>query len=116
MAISRAVPVVGGILADAAETVLVGAGVLRGTVGIVGMLGVLAICLIPFLQLAFHYLTYKLAAALIEPISAGGVQKLISQFSGALGMLLAAVATAMVLLMVLIGAAVGAGNAVLMLR
>ena len=45
--------------------VLVGAGVLRGTVGIVGMLGVLAICLIPFLQLAFHYLTYKLAAALI---------------------------------------------------
>lgn len=42
---------------------------LRGTVGIVGMLGVLAICLIPFLQLAFHYLTYKLAAALIGTVS-----------------------------------------------
>ena len=39
MAISRAVPVVGGILADAAETVLVGAGVLRGTVGIIGDAG-----------------------------------------------------------------------------
>ncbi|MFQ9472733.1 MAG: stage III sporulation protein AE [Oscillospiraceae bacterium] len=55
MAISRAVPVVGGILADAAETVLVGAGVLRGTVGIVGMLGVLAICLTP--SFSWHFTT-----------------------------------------------------------
>ena len=44
LAISRAVPVVGGILSDAAETVLAGAGVLRGTVGVVGTLVVLAIC------------------------------------------------------------------------
>ena len=44
MTISRAIPVVGGILSDAAETVLAGAGVLRGTVGVVGMLVVLAIC------------------------------------------------------------------------
>lgn len=48
MTISRAIPVVGGILSDAAETVLAGAGVLRGTVGVVGMLVVLAICLTPF--------------------------------------------------------------------
>ena len=41
MTISRAIPVVGGILSDAAETVLAGAGVLRGTVGVVGMLVVL---------------------------------------------------------------------------
>ena len=82
MAISRAVPVVGGILADAAETVLVGAGVLRGTVGIVGMLGVLAICLIPFLQLAFHYLTYKLAAALIGTVSDKRLSDLLDSIGG----------------------------------
>lgn len=47
-AISGAVPVVGGILADASESVLAAAGVLRSTVGIFGMIVILAICLLPF--------------------------------------------------------------------
>ena len=64
LAISRAVPVVGGILADASESVLAGAGALRGTVGAVGLMVVLAICLTPFLRLALQYVVYKGAAAL----------------------------------------------------
>ena len=44
-AISGAIPVVGGILSDAAETVLASAGVLRGTVGVFGMVTVLGVCL-----------------------------------------------------------------------
>ena len=51
MAISTAIPVVGGIISNAAETILVGAGLLKNTVGLFGMLSVLGICLIPFLQL-----------------------------------------------------------------
>ena len=35
---SGAVPVVGSILADAAESVLAGAGILRGMIGVFGML------------------------------------------------------------------------------
>ena len=55
MAISRAIPVVGGILADASETVLAGAGALKGSVGAAGLLVVLAICLSPFLYLGIVY-------------------------------------------------------------
>ena len=50
-AISGVVPVVGGIIAEASETVLVGAGLLKNALGIVGMLAVLAACAYPFLQL-----------------------------------------------------------------
>ncbi|MEG0825338.1 MAG: stage III sporulation protein AE [Oscillospiraceae bacterium] len=56
LAMSGAVPVVGGILSDAAETVLAGAGILRNAVGVFGMIAILGMCLLPFLQLAIHYL------------------------------------------------------------
>ena len=69
LAISRAVPVVGGILADASESVLAGAGALRGTVGAVGLMVVLAICLTPFLRLALQYVVYKGAAALCATVA-----------------------------------------------
>ena len=51
MAISRAVPVVGGILADAADSVLAGAGAVKNTVGAAGLLAVLAVCLLPLMRL-----------------------------------------------------------------
>ena len=38
---------------------LAGAGALRGTVGLVGLLVVLAVCITPFLRLALQYLVYK---------------------------------------------------------
>lgn len=67
---SSMVPVVGGILSDAAETVLAGAGILRNAVGVFGMLAVLCMCVAPFLQLGIHYLAYKITAALSATVSA----------------------------------------------
>ncbi|CAN4010635.1 Phosphoglycerate kinase, partial [Dysosmobacter welbionis] len=46
-AISGVVPVVGGIIADASETVLAGAGMLKNTIGVFGMLAILAACAYP---------------------------------------------------------------------
>ena len=63
-AISAALPVVGGIISDAAGTLVAGAGLLRGAVGAFGAVVVAAICLGPFLALGLRYLLYKLAAAL----------------------------------------------------
>lgn len=88
LAISRAIPVVGGILADAAESVLAGAGVLKGGVGIVGLLVVLAICIGPFVQLAFHYLTYKFAAALTGTVAEPRLAGLLDSIGGAFGLVL----------------------------
>ena len=86
--VSSMVPVVGGILSDAAETVLAGAGILKNAVGVFGMLVVLSMCIVPFLHLGVHYLTYKAAAALAATISGGRVGGLIDGISGAFGLVL----------------------------
>ena len=108
MTISRAVPVVGGVLSDAAETVLAGAGVLRGTVGVVGTLVVLAICIVPFLQLAFHYLTYKGAAVLTGTVAGSGLSRLMDEIGGAFGLILGMTGSCALILLFSIVSAVSA--------
>ena len=70
--ISNLVPVVGGVISDTAETLLAGASVLRNAAGVFGMLAVLGICVVPFLNLGVHYLMYKCTAALAATASGNG--------------------------------------------
>ena len=105
LAISRAIPVVGGILADASESVLAGAGALKGTVGAAGLVVVLAICLTPFLRLALQYLVYKGAAALCATVAQPKLSGLIDAIGSAFGLVLGMTgAGALVLLVSLVSA------------
>ena len=99
-AISGAVPVVGGIISDAAETVLASAGILRGTVGVFGMLVVLAICLTPFLHLSIHYLIYKAVAAVSSTMGEGRICGLLDGIGGAFGILLGMTGACALLLLI----------------
>lgn len=99
LAMSSMVPVVGGVLSDAAETVLAGAGILRNAVGIFGTLTILGICLFPFLQMGIHYLVYKLAALLSATVAEGKVVGLIDSIGGAFGLVLGMVASCALLLL-----------------
>ena len=99
-AISGMVPVVGGILSDATETVLAGAGVLKNAVGVFGMLGVLAFCLIPFLRLGMQYLIYKGVAAVSVTMAEGRIGGLISGIGGAFGLVLGMTGACALLLLV----------------
>lgn len=87
-AISGMVPVVGGVLSDATETVLAGAGILKNAIGIFGMLAVLAFCLIPFLRLGTHYLVYKLAAVASSTMAGGRIGWLIGGIGSAFGLVM----------------------------
>ena len=108
LAISRTVPVVGGVLSDAAETVLVGAGVLKGSVGAVGALVVLAICLVPFLQLGLHYLAYK-GVAVVTGIAADmRLCKLIDEVGSAFGLVLGMTGSCALILLVSLVSAITA--------
>lgn len=88
LAISGAVPVVGGILSDAAETVLAGAGILKNMVGLFGMLVVLSMCIVPFLQLGAHYLAYRVTAALAGTVGDSRITGLIDGIGSAFGLIL----------------------------
>ena len=99
-AISGAIPVVGGILSDAAETVLASAGVLRGTVGVFGMVTILGLCLVPLIRLAVHYLAYKLAAALSCALGGGPAVTLVDRLSSAFGLVLGMTGACCLLLLI----------------
>ena len=98
--ISGAVPVVGGILSDASEAVLVGVGVLRSAAGVYGLLTVIAIFMTPFLQIGCQYLLLKASGALCSSLNDGPASKLVLDFAGAMGMILAVTAVQTVLLLV----------------
>lgn len=108
MGISGVVPVVGSIIAEATETVLAGAGILRNTIGIFGMLAVLATCALPFLQLGIQYLLYKLAAFVSGTVGAPPMVKLLSGLGGAFGLVLGMTGTCALLLLVSIVSSVAA--------
>lgn len=110
VAFSGAVPVVGSILADSADSILAAASAVRSAAGIYGMLAVLALCLGPFLRIALQYLLLKGSAALCGLFGQPELTTLADKLSDALGLLLALVgayAAAMFLCVALSMKAVG---------
>ena len=104
--ISTAVPVVGGIISQASGSVLSGAGLLKNSIGIFGMLAVLATCLTPFLRLAVQYLLYKITAFLAGTAGNGTLVELIDALGSAFGLMLGMVGSCALLLLISITSSV----------
>jgi stage III sporulation protein AE len=88
LTISGMVPVVGGILSDASEAVLVGAGTVKNAVGLYGLFAVLAMWLGPFAEIGAHYLMLKLTGTVCDTFGSKRISGLIQDFATAMGMLL----------------------------
>lgn len=93
-AISAALPVVGKLLADAAETLVAGAGVIRGAVGVFGLLACLAAVILPVLRLGLRYLVFRAAASVCSGIAGDRLTGLIGALGSAYGLLLGLVGSA----------------------
>lgn len=88
LTISGMIPVVGGILSDASEAVIVGAGVMKSAAGVYGMLVFLSILLSPFIKIGVQYLLLKCTAAVCDMLDVKELSGLIKAFSSAMGILL----------------------------
>ena len=98
--ISSVVPVVGGILSDASEAVLVSASVMKNAAGIYGILAVLAITVGPFLRLGAQYILLKLTASLCGPFGNKTLSGLVNDFSTAMGLVLAMTVSVSLMLLI----------------
>lgn len=98
--ISTVVPVVGGILSDASESVLVSMGIVKNAAGIYGILAVLAVFAGPFLRVGLRFLLLKLTAVLCGVFGNKNISAVIDSFSSALGLLLAMVAAGSLLVLI----------------
>lgn len=98
--ISSVVPVVGGILSDASEAVLVSAGLAKNAAGIYGILAILAIFLEPFSRIGIQYLILKATASVCGIFGSKRMMGLIEDFSTAMGLLLGMTGAVCLLLLI----------------
>ena len=98
--ISTAVPVVGGILSDASEAVLVSMQVMKNAAGIYGILAALAVFMGPFLKVGVQYLALKLSASLCGMFASRHISNLVNDIAAAMGLLLAMLAASCTLVLV----------------
>lgn len=99
-AMSGMVPVVGGMISDASETILASASVIKNSIGVFGMIAVLAICILPFLNVGVQYLLLKVTAAIGGTVGLKPHVLLLKSFSTAMGYLLAMCGTCGLLLLI----------------
>lgn len=100
LTISGVVPVVGGILSDASEAVLVGAGTIKNAAGLYGMFAVLALWIEPFMKIGIHYLLLKATGSACEVFGGKQTTDLIGDFSSSMGLLLGMTGAVCLMLMI----------------
>lgn len=100
LAISGVVPVVGNILSDASETILLGAGVVKNSVGAYGLLAILTLLIGPFLKVGTQYVLMKCTSGICTMFAPKELAGLLEDYSSVMGYVLAMTGIASVLLMV----------------
>ena len=99
-AMSGMVPVVGGMISDASETILASASVIKSSIGVFGMIAILSICILPFLKVGVQYLLLKVTVAISGTVGLKPHVSLLKSFSTAMGYLLAMCGTCGLLLLI----------------
>lgn len=100
LAISGAVPVVGSILSDASETILLSAGVMKNSVGAYGLIALVTLLIGPFLKIGVHYLLLKVTAAVCSVFAPKQTTTLLFDYATGMGFILAMTGISCLLLMV----------------
>lgn len=100
LTISGMVPVVGSIISDASETILISAGVMKNAAGIYGILASIAIFVGPLVKIGAQYLLLKITAYICAVFSSKQESELLKDFSGGLGLVLAMTGAVCLLLLI----------------
>ena len=98
-AVSAGIPLIGGVLTDAAEAIYAGAALARNTIGVFGLLAVLGCAVLPLLSAGGAYLGLRTAAALAQNLPETGGREAIDAVADAVGMVFAMCASAAALLL-----------------
>lgn len=109
-------PVVGGMLTEAVETVAGATLILKNSVHIGGVLIIFYLVAFPLLKILALVFIYKLAAALIQPLGETALCEALNTLGNCLALVFAAVAIVGLFFYLAITIIAGAGNASFMLR
>lgn len=110
------VPVVGRMMADAADTASGAALLIHNTAGAAGIGLLLLTALFPVLKLMVLVLLYKAAAAALQPLGDSAAASLLDVIGKTLSFMLASLALVSFMYFLFMAAVVSAGNAAYMMR
>ena len=111
-AVRSLLPVVGGLISDAADLVLTSGLLLRSGLGLIGLVTVALLVVVPVLKLLALSLIYRGAAALAQPVGGEAVAGVLGGLGSAVVLLTAAVAVVGLMCFLALAVLVGAGGAV----
>lgn len=98
----EAIPGIGNTIGGVTEILLSAVTLIRNGIGVAGAVVCVAICLVPLMQIAVMTLLYKLASALLEPVSDDRITACIAGAGDAAVLLLKTVYTSAVLFLITI--------------
>jgi stage III sporulation protein AE len=115
-AVDNFVPIVGGFLSDAVETIVGCSLLIKNAVGAFGLIALFSIITFPVLKIISLVLIYKICAAVIEPVAGELLVRCLNEMAGSLMLIFATVASVALMFFISVTIIVGAGNAALMMR
>ncbi|MDR5658196.1 stage III sporulation protein AE [Serpentinicella sp. ANB-PHB4] len=115
-AVDKFIPIVGGFLADAMDTVIGCSLILKNALGAIGFITIFLICLLPIIKIIALIVIYKLCAAVIEPLSQNNLVKCLNEMSGSLVLLFATITSVAIIFFITITIIVSTSNITVMMR
>lgn len=116
LALGTFIPVVGGYLADAADTVIGCTLLVRNAAGIASMFALIVICIFPLLKMASVLIMFRIAGALSEIVCDKRISEGISSIADSISHMLGITAATAFLFLISIAAIAGASNISAMIR
>lgn len=115
-AASTFIPVVGKALGDSVDTVLGATSLIKNSVGFVGIIIVIGICVLPIIKLIVLNVMYSFVGAISEPLADKKIVNVINQMAGVFKILLGIMFFIAVLLIIGIALTLKISNSSLMYR
>lgn len=110
------IPVIGRTFTEAADTILTASLLLKNSLGIVGLIIILSICLFPAINILVIALIYRIAAAVLEPLGKGPIITTLQSLSNYILYVLACLLAVSFMFLLAIVLIVAASNLTLLLR
>lgn len=115
-AIDTFVPIVGGMFSQTLDTIIGCSLLLKNAVGAAGLFVIALTCLVPALKILALLLLYKLAGALLEPITDTRISECLSSIGNILTLLFVTVMGIAVMFFITVTLLIAAGNLSFLLR
>jgi len=110
------IPVIGGIFSDAVDLIVSCSLIIKNALSIFGFIAILFIVIFPVIKLIVLVFIYKLAGALIQPISNDRLVNIVNEIANSLMLVFLVVLTVAFMFFIVITVIVGAANLTVMMR